>query len=153
MVAAHSKRLPRIVSNRNTDIRPPAVEAAATAMAAAAEIREITGCPTAHAHCMIAQLANAKANTAAEVWMKSCRVKVDPIGTGHPAVQLTCESTRKKPLAIAREIEGRHQRKTRARDRMPRPAQAMSNPPAAMSSSTASKTRAVGIPSAPNSLT
>ncbi len=68
-------------------------------------------------------------------------------------VQVTCESTRKNVLATASEIDGVHQRRIRAREWMPRPAQAISAPPPTMSSSTIWKTRAVGIPGAPSSLT
>jgi len=153
VVATSSKRLPSTTSKWNTDIRPPASEIAATAIAATSEKRASAGCPTAKAHCRIVQLAAANASTADSVWTKSCRVKVAPHGRGQFAVQVTCESTRKKALATASEIEGGHQRRIRARERMRRPATAINAPPPPISRSTTSKTRAVGMPTAPNSLT
>jgi len=153
VVATSSKRLPSTTSKWNTDISPPAAEIAATAIAAISENRASAGCPTAKAHWRIVQLAAANARTAERVCTKSCRVKVAPNGSGHPAVQVTCESTRKKPLATASEIDGRHHRKTRALERMRRPAMAISTPPPPMSSSMIWKARAVGMPTAPSSLT
>src|SRR5450755_219021 len=93
VVATNSNRLPSTASKWNSDISPPADEMAATAMAETSEKRANAGCPTAKAHCRIAQLAATNARTAARVCTKSCSVKVAPTGSGHPSVQVTCEST------------------------------------------------------------
>jgi len=153
VVATNSNRLPSAASKWNNDISPPAEEIVATAIAATSEKRASAGCPTANAHCRIAQLAAANARTATRVCTKSCTVNVAPTGSGQPAVHVTCESTRKNALAAASEMEGVHPRRIRARERMRRPATAIRAPPATMSSSTIWNTRAVGMPVAPSSLT
>ena len=133
---------------------PPAAEMSPTPMAQINERRRIAGWPSAKAHCRIATAAAAKASTATLVCTKSCQVKNGPgTGTGHPAVQVTCESTRKSPHAPQSEIAGAQRPMRRARDRMPRPAHATSDPPATMSSRNTSNGRAVGMPVAPSSLT
>lgn len=133
---------------------PPTAEMRPTPMAQARESRRSTGCPSAKAHCRIAIAAAAKARIAAEVCTRSCQVKNGPgTGTGHPDVQVTCESTRKNAHATQSEIAGAQAPITRARDRMPRPAQATRAPPATMSSRNTSNGRAVGMPVAPSSLT
>jgi len=135
-------------------MRPPAAEIAPTAIAEPSESRRSAGCPSANAHCRIATAAAANATIAARVWVKSCQVKNGPgTGTGHPAVQLTCESTRKNAQATQIETDGAHRRSTGARERTPRPAHATNDPPATISSRNTSNARAVGMPVAPSSLT
>ncbi len=135
-------------------MRPPAAEMAPTAIAEASERRRSAGWPSANAHCRIAQAAAAKARTATVVWTRSCQVKKGPgTGTGHPAVHVTCESTRKKPQAIQIETAGVQRASGRGRARTPRPPHATRAPPPPISSRKTSKARAVGIPVAPSSLT
>ena len=95
--------------------------------------------PTASAHCIIAQLAAAKASTAARVCTKSCTVNngLPGIGTGQPGVQLTCESTTKNPAANQSDTDGVQIASQRGRERMSRPAHATRLAPSAMSSSVA----------------
>lgn len=135
-------------------MRPPAAETAPTATAETSDSRRSARWPSAKAHCRIATAAAPNARTAARVWARSCQVKDGPgTGTGHPAVQLTCESTRKNVHAIQIDTDGAHRRSTRARARTSRPAHATSAPPATMSSRNTSNASAVGIPVAPSSLT
>jgi hypothetical protein len=136
-------------------MRPPAAEIAPTATPHASESRRSSRGPSENAHCTIATAAKAKARMAAPVWPRSCQVKagLPGTGTGHPAVQVTCESTRKKAHEIQIDTAGAHTASQRTRVRTRRPPQATSAPPATMRSRNASKPRAVGIPVAPSALT
>jgi hypothetical protein len=155
VVATISNRLPRLAWKPKADIRPPAIDIVATAIAATNEKRRRMRWPTAVAHCIIAQLAAANASTAASVCTKSCTVNngLPGIGTGHPGVQVTCESTTKNPAAIHSDTDGVQIASHRGRERMSRAAQATRLAPSAMSSSVTWNARAVGMSAAPIPLT
>ena len=85
--------------------------------------------------------------------MKSGSVNCGPYGTGHPLVQVTCDATRNSPHETQSVIAGRQSRSTGTATRTERAAQAIAEPPATNSSRATMKTRAVGIPTAPSSLT
>jgi hypothetical protein len=124
-------------------------------MAATNEKRRRMRCPTASAHCIIAQLAAANASTAARVCTKSCTVNqgAPGIGTGQPGVHGTCESMTKNPAAIHSDTAGVQMASQRGRARMSRAAQATRLAPSAMRSRVSWNARAVGMPAAPIPLT
>lgn len=153
MVAANSNRLPRPVSQPASDMMPPAPAIMATAMPQHSDNAAIIRRPGAQVSCTMAQQANANARTAAVVWVKSGQVKDGPYGMGQPGVQVTCEASRKNPLARPSETDGRHQRSTLGATRMPRAANAISPPPADTSTSATWNQDAVGMSSAPMTLT
>ena len=99
------------------------------------EDRRSARCPTANAHCRIVQHAAANAMTALVVWMKSGQVNSGPYGTGHPAVQVTCDAMRKNPHETNSDSDGRQRFRMRGRDRMSRPTQPIATPPTTMSTS------------------
>lgn len=153
VVAANSKRLPIPVSQPTSDMIPPVAAISATANPHDSESTASIRRPGANVSCSIAQQANAKASTAEVVWMKSGQVNNGPYGSGHPGVQVTCDASRKKPLAQPSDIAGRHRRRIGLAIRMPLTVNATKAPP------TETRTRAtwnhpsVGIPSAPMTLT
>ncbi len=153
MVATNSSRLPSPTCQRASDISPPAAAMTATATAAISENRASAGCPTANEHCSIAQQAAANAMTAEVVCTKSGQVNDGPYGIGHPAVQVTCDASRKNPPDTQRLTLGRHQRSTATRERMSRAATPMSADPATIATSAAMNQCSVGMPSAPSSET
>lgn len=134
---------------------PPAAEIAPTATPHASDRRRSERDPSENAHWTMATAAKAKASTAAAVWAKSCQVNsgLPGTGTGHPAVQVTCESTRKKAHETQIDTAGAQSASHRTQARSRRPAQATSDPPATISSRNTSNPCAVGMPGAPRALT
>jgi hypothetical protein len=132
---------------------PPAPAIAATATAATSEQRRSAGRPSANAHSSIATHAAAKASTATTVCTKSCHVKVEPTGSGQPAVHGTRAATRNQPHDTQSATLGSTARSAIGRARMPRAAHAIADAPATISRRAARNHSAVGMPSAPSSLT
>src|SRR5690606_33261736 len=153
VVAANSKRLPISICQLASDMSPPAPATSATAMPQHSESAAIARLPGAQVSCTMAQQANANARTAAVVWVKSGQVNSGPYGSGQPGVQGTCDANRKKQLANQRETDGLHQRSTLGDTRMLRAANAIRPPPADTSTRAVWNHAAVGIPSAPITLT
>lgn len=153
VAAANSNRLPRPASQSARDMRPPAAAISATAIPQHSDMPAIARRPGARVSCSIARQANAKAITAEVVCVKSGTVNDGPYGIGQPGVQVTCEASRKNPLAMPSDTDGRHQRRTGAETRMPRTENAISPPPTETRTRATSNHPAVGIPGAPITLT
>ncbi|HEU4808556.1 MAG TPA: hypothetical protein VFT01_09855 [Homoserinimonas sp.] len=153
MVAANSNRLPRPVSQPASDMIPPAPAISATATPEHRESAAIIRRPGAQVSCTMAQQAKANASTAEVVWVKSGQVNDGPYGIGQPGVHVTWDARRKNPLAMPSETAGRHHRRIGGETRMPRAAKAISPPPADTSTSATWNQLAVGMPSAPITLT
>jgi hypothetical protein len=154
VVPTNSSTPPRSVAVRKIESMPPTIVITATAQHAAIENRAMRVRQPTRPTCSIAAHPATNPSTAAVVCTRSWNVVPAPTrGTGHPAVQLTCDATTKNTLEIAIvppadavPISGR-------RNRGWRPAMAISAAPAATSSSATTKSGAVGMPRAPSSLT
>ncbi len=153
VVAASSNLLPSSGSMLKTDISPPIAAIPATEMQHAIESRASVRLSARKANWNMARLARANASTAADVWMKSCQVKVLPYGSGHPGVHVTCDANRKNPLASASDRAGRHQRSNGTLVRMPVVDAAINRPPSDTITSAHWNHVDDGMPGAPRALT